>query len=139
MTLRTLTDFDGLSFDCYGTLIDWESGIHAALQPLLIRAGEDAARKPQLSRDAVLEAFARLESRQQEKTPDMLYPAVLAAVHGQLAIEWDVARDEAEDVAFGASIGNWPSFSRQAPLSRLRSTRYSKRSRLPATPASTSG
>ena len=31
--------FDALTFDCYGTLIDWESGIIAALQPLLARAG----------------------------------------------------------------------------------------------------
>ena len=30
-----LTDFRVLTFDCYGTLIDWESGIFAALQPLL--------------------------------------------------------------------------------------------------------
>jgi 2-haloalkanoic acid dehalogenase type II len=121
-TDRTLADFDVLSFDCYGTLIDWESGIHAARQPLLTRAGADASGGPsricmglsrgesQLSRDGVLEAFARLEARQQEKTPDMLYPAVLAAVHGQLAIEWDVAGDAAEDAAFGASIKDWPAF-----------------------------
>ena len=28
-----LTDFSALTFDCYGTLIDWESGIVTALQP----------------------------------------------------------------------------------------------------------
>ena len=33
---RPLTDFDVLSFDCYGTLIDWETGIWDALQPLLM-------------------------------------------------------------------------------------------------------
>jgi hypothetical protein len=32
-TLR-LTDFSTLTFDCYGTLIDWESGIMAGLKPL---------------------------------------------------------------------------------------------------------
>ena len=64
-----------------------------------------------LSRDAVLEAFGRLEARQQEKTPDMLYPDLLAEVHGQLAIEWDVVRDPAEDAAFGRSIAQWPPFA----------------------------
>jgi 2-haloacid dehalogenase len=47
-----LSDFVALSFDCYGTLIDWESGIHTALASLLSRANTG------LSRDAVLETFA---------------------------------------------------------------------------------
>jgi 2-haloacid dehalogenase len=99
-----LSDFSALSFDCYGTLIDWESGIVAALAPLLARAGADHPR------DSILEAFARLEVRQQEVTPDMLYADLLAEVHGQLAAEWDVPRDPAEDAAFGRSIADWPAF-----------------------------
>lgn len=115
-----LSDFSALSFDCYGTLIDWESGIHTALQPLLARAGAGqplssagmglSRAEISLSRESVLEAFARLEARQQEKTPDMLYPDVLSAVHGQLTIEWGAAPDAAEDTAFGRSIANWPAF-----------------------------
>ena len=34
-----MNNFHVLTFDCYGTLIDWESGLFAALQPLLARAG----------------------------------------------------------------------------------------------------
>jgi 2-haloacid dehalogenase len=118
-----LSDFDALSFDCYGTLIDWESGICTALAPLLARAGVSGTGggvsragmglsrgEVELSRDAVLEAFGRLEARQQETTPGMIYPGILAEVHGRLAVEWDVARDAAEDAAFGASIGDWPAF-----------------------------
>ena len=118
-----LADFDVLSFDCYGTLIDWESGIYSALKSLLSRAGgsqDGNAESPAgmglsrsdvgLSRDAVLEAFARLEARQQEKTPEMLYSDLLAEVHGQLATEFDVPPDSAEAAAFGASIGDWPAF-----------------------------
>ena len=97
-----LSDFRVLSFDCYGTLIDWESGIWQALEPLRARAD--------VAREAALEAFARLESRQQAQTPGMAYPEVLASVHGQLAAEWGVAADAAEDAAFGASIGDWPAF-----------------------------
>jgi 2-haloacid dehalogenase len=99
-----LADFDVLSFDCYGTLIDWESGIYAGLAPLLARSAVD------LSRDGVLEAFARLEVRQQETTPDMIYSALLAEVHGQLAGSWGVARNPDEDAAFGRSIADWPAF-----------------------------
>jgi 2-haloacid dehalogenase len=103
-TVMKFSDFDVLSFDCYGTLIDWESGIHSALAPLLSRANVG------LSRDAVLEAFARIESRQQSLTPAMMYADLVAEVHGQLAIAWDVARDPAEDARFGGSIGDWPAF-----------------------------
>ncbi len=99
-----LSDFSALSFDCYGTLIDWESGIVTALVPLLSRAGAD------LQRDAILAAFARFEVRQQEATPDMLYADLLANVHAQLAEAWQVPADPAEDAAFGRSIGDWPAF-----------------------------
>jgi 2-haloacid dehalogenase len=58
-----LTDFDVLTFDCYGTLIDWESGIHDALQPLLARVGRPVPRQE------VLETFARHESEQEAQTP----------------------------------------------------------------------
>nr|WP_294511398.1 HAD family hydrolase [uncultured Rhodopila sp.] len=110
-----LSDFRVLSFDCYGTLIDWESGIWSALAPLRSRVGAAAgmglARAGvELTREDALAAFARLESRQQDRTPGMAYPEVLASVHGQLAAEWDVAGDAAEDAAFGASIGHWPAF-----------------------------
>lgn len=99
-----LKDYDVLTFDCYGTLIDWESGLYTGLGPLLRRAGVS------LSRDAVLEIFARHESAQQAATPAMLYADLLAEVHGQLATAWGVTRDGAEDARFGASIGDWPAF-----------------------------
>jgi 2-haloacid dehalogenase len=120
-----LAYFAALSFDCYGTLIDWERGIGTALAPLLSRAGADLSHPDggvsragmglsradlALTRDTVLEAFGRLEARQQEKTPDMLYPDLLARVHQQLAVEWDVASDSAEGAAFGRSIADWPAF-----------------------------
>ena len=117
-----LADFDVLTFDCYGTLIDWEDGIHTALRPLLARAGiprEDGAPPAGTgllragiawSRDAVLEAFARAEVRQQESTPGMIYSDLLAEVHGQLATAFDVAPGPAEAAAFGASIADWPAF-----------------------------
>lgn len=96
--------FTTLTFDCYGTLIDWESGILTAIAPLLSRAG---ARSGQ----AVLRDFADHESRQQAATPDMLYADLLTAVHGQLARHWGVPADAEDDRRFGASIGDWPPFA----------------------------
>jgi 2-haloacid dehalogenase len=100
-----LIEFRVLTFDCYGTLIDWESGIHTALQPLLSKGGLD------LSRDTVLETFARHESAQQEATPGMIYSDLLAKVHEQLARFWDVPAAEADHRRFGASVPDWPAFA----------------------------
>ena len=99
-----LTDFNTLTFDCYGTLIDWESGIFTALQPLLAKSGNGFAR------DAALEAFARHESAQEQETPDMIYSDLLAHVHARLAGEWGAAADAGADRRFGASIPDWPAF-----------------------------
>ena len=70
-----LHDFKVLTFDCYGTLIDWETGIFTALQPLLKRAA------PGLGREAVLECYGRHEAAQEAATPAMIYSTLLAAVH----------------------------------------------------------
>ena len=100
-----MTDFTVLSFDCYGTLIDWESGIHAALQPMLDAAGRTDPR------DAVLARFAVHESAQQAQTPGMAYPDILAEVHRRLADEFSATVPEAAHARFGASVPNWPVFS----------------------------
>ena len=99
-----LGDFTVLSFDCYGTLIDWESGIWTALQPLLGQAPGPP------SREAALAAFARHESAQQAETPDLLYSELLARVHSRLAAEWQTAPDATAARDFGASVGDWPEF-----------------------------
>ncbi len=54
-----MLDFDQfayLTFDCYGTLIDWERGIVEALRPVLARHGIE------LSDDEILERFGALEA-----------------------------------------------------------------------------
>lgn len=99
-----LTDFKCLTFDCYGTLIDWETGLYTALQPLLKRGGVT------LQRDQVLEAYARHESAQEATTPQMVYSDLLAEVHRHLAREWNVSVAEKEAVAFGKSVPDWPAF-----------------------------
>lgn len=100
-----LTEFKALSFDCYGTLIDWESGMVEALKPLTGKLGRT------LSRNEILEAHARHESAQQLQTPAKLYRELLAIVYRRLAEEWGVAVSWSECVAYGRSVGNWPAFT----------------------------
>ncbi|MBV9287638.1 MAG: haloacid dehalogenase type II [Hyphomicrobiales bacterium] len=103
-----LTDFKALTFDCYGTLIDWESGIIAALEPIASRA------RRALSRDDILEAHARHESAQQTQTPPKLYRDLLAVVCRRLAEEWSVPVSWSECAAYGRSIKDWPAFADSA-------------------------
>jgi 2-haloacid dehalogenase len=100
----SLRDYDVLTFDCYGTLIDWETGLFTAMAPLLARV-ESAP-----FREEALAVFARHEVAQQAETPDMVYSDLLAAVHRRLAAEWKVAQDPAEAAAFGRSVAEWPAF-----------------------------
>ena len=104
-----LTDFKVLTFDCYGTLIDWETGILDALRPLVRR--DAAARSP----DEILASFARHETAQEAETPGMIYSELLGRVHRRLAEEWGIAASEADHRAFGGSVGNWPAFPDSAP------------------------
>ncbi len=114
-----LTDFRVLTFDCYGTLIDWETGIWDALQPLILR-NADAG----VTRDAALRAFARCESRQQRATPGLRYPALLARVHRGMAESLGMRTDAALDEAFGASVPWWPAFPDTADALRALKRRY---------------
>jgi 2-haloalkanoic acid dehalogenase type II len=113
-----LGDFKVLSFDCYGTLIDWETGILAALRPLVRRAGIT------LDNDAVLAEFAAHESAQQAATPAMPYAEVLGLVNARLAGTWGAADNPAENARFGASVGDWPEFPDTVAALRSLGQRY---------------
>lgn len=106
-------EIEVLSFDCFGTLIDWEAGILAALAPLRARAG--TAIGPQ----AALAAFARHETVAEHVTlhgqSAPPYAQVLARVHAALAEEWGVPAEPAADAAFAAAIADWPAFPDTAP------------------------
>jgi 2-haloalkanoic acid dehalogenase type II len=102
--MAKLSDFDVLTFDCYGTLIDWETGICTAIGPWLLSRGVTAAP------EQILAAFAAAEAPQQEATPGMPYPELLARVHAALAAHFGVAPDAEAAAAFGRSIEHWPPF-----------------------------
>ena len=103
-----LTDFDALTFDCYGTLIDWESGMIAGLKPLVDKVDR------KLTRNDILEAHARHESGQQAQTPGRKYFDLLATVvYRRLAEEWGIAR------FLGGVRQLWPVGEELAGVSRL--------------------
>ncbi len=99
-----LNQFKALSFDCYGTLIDWESGMIAGLESLINRL------ETPLSRDEILQAHAHHESSQQAQTPAMRYSDLLGVVYKRLAEEWGLAVSHGECVAYGQSVKDWPAF-----------------------------
>ncbi|MCH9671271.1 MAG: haloacid dehalogenase type II [Gammaproteobacteria bacterium] len=111
---RPLTDYRALTFDCYGTMIDWESGIWDALQPLLM-----ANRRDDITRKDALAAFARIETAQELSTPEMLYPELLSHVHRTLAAQFDMRTDAELNQHFGASVPQWPAFPDSADALRI--------------------
>jgi len=116
---KKLTDFSVLTFDCYGTLIDWESGLWDAFQPVLMANARD-----DLTRAEVLPALAQIESAQQAATPGMLYPDTLTATHRGLAARFDLQTTEDMDHAFGQSIAHWPAFPDTADALRVLKRHY---------------
>lgn len=98
-----LTDFKALTFDVYGTLIDWETGMVNGLKPLTDRVSG-------LSRDDILEAHAHHESTTQRYTPAKTYSKILAVVYKRLAEEWGVPVTWEACMAYGASVKDWPAF-----------------------------
>jgi 2-haloacid dehalogenase len=97
-----LTDFKVLSFDCYGTLIDWETGLWNSLQPLVERSRVD--------RETALATFGLVEPEQEHETPTLPYRDILARVHAKLAERWNLKSTPAMDKTFGLSVGQWPPF-----------------------------
>lgn len=117
-----MKDYSVLTFDCYGTLIDWESGIWDAVQPLLTNINlTDSAN---LTRGLVLGSFARHESILQNDHPNMPYPELLANVHRLLADEFRIQTTDDMNQAFGHSVPYWPAFPDTADSLRQLSRHY---------------
>lgn len=98
------SDYDVLTFDCYGTLIDWETGLLNALRPVVTAHGAD------LDGDLLLEAYARHEAAL-EAGDYLSYREVLGAALQGVCAELGVHPDEDEIDGFGDSVGDWPAFA----------------------------
>ena len=98
-----LSRFEALTFDCYGTLIDWEHGILDAVRPILRRHGIVC------DEEWLLGQYARAEAGA-ESGPWRPYREVLAEGLRRVCRELGVEPTDEEAAAFGASVGDWPAF-----------------------------
>ena len=106
-----------LTFDCYGTLIDWERGILAALRPVLDRHGIA------LSDDELLERYGELEAAA-EAGAYRPYREILATVLDGFGARLGFAPSAAERAAFADSVGDWPTFPDTVEALRALASRY---------------
>jgi 2-haloacid dehalogenase len=111
------TRFEWLSFDCYGTLIDWEAGLLAYLRSLLASKGQA------LSNSQILSRYSELEPRAQNG-PYRCYHEVLAQVVRDFGSELHFSVSTAEANGLAESIRNWLPFSDTVPALRRLQSRY---------------
>jgi 2-haloacid dehalogenase len=106
--------FTHLTFDCYGTLIDWEGGILAALRPVMARHGIER------TDDQLLELFGELEAAA-EAGPYQSYRGILATVLDGFGERLGFTPAPEEREAFAGSVADWPAFpDSAAALSALK-------------------
>ncbi|AFS47734.1 2-haloalkanoic acid dehalogenase, type II [alpha proteobacterium HIMB5] len=108
-----------LSFDCYGTLIDWESGIWNAFQPVI-----HFNNRNDLTREKVLRNFALLESDQQKQKPSMGYSEILLNVHKKFTKENELKTTAELDENFSNSVPFWPAFADSADALRILKSKF---------------
>lgn len=112
-----LTQFNALTFDCYGTLIDWETGIVNAMRPILDSHGVQAS-------DAeILAIFSKHESVIQQP-PYKRYSEVLERVADAFADDLGFAISADERSTFGTSVPEWPAFDDSTESLRTLSEHY---------------
>jgi putative hydrolase of the HAD superfamily len=105
MTAIRLSDFDAVTFDVYGTLIDWEPSIVAFLTAWAKRNGIPA------DADMLLTAFDRARADIQRERPAHLYPDVLRRCFTRISKEFNVAVDEAAQEEFAKAPHTWPPYA----------------------------
>ena len=99
-----LTDYDALTFDVYGTLIDWEPTIIAMFHSTADQYGI------KLSDAQLLLEFDQARAALQKQRPALLYPDVLRAAYGQFCRNYKIPEDAAEREVYANSVMLWPTF-----------------------------
>jgi 2-haloacid dehalogenase len=99
-----LAGYKALSFDCYGTLINWEAGIAAVLRPWAQQAGLD------LDDERLLAAYADGEAATERDLPTAPYPEVLATAFRRTGEALGRTVDDAWAERLAESLPDWPAF-----------------------------
>lgn len=95
--------FDALTFDCYGTLVDWASGISTVLQPIL------RAHDVEIGDEELFRLYGRFE-RDVESGDYVAYREVLRRVTRRFGNRFGFTPTNAELARFADSVGDWPVF-----------------------------
>jgi 2-haloacid dehalogenase/putative hydrolase of the HAD superfamily len=100
-----MTAAEVITFDCYGTLIDWEKGIRNAFHNAILKTGEDPGLESKAS-----EAYEEEERRVEKEKPHILYRDVLSKTSLAVArkIGWNLP--EAESTFLARELPNWTPF-----------------------------
>lgn len=115
VAIGDLTEYAALSFDCYGTLIDWEAGIGSVLTHWASTHGFD------LPAEELLVAYSAHEAAVASEFPALAYCEVLQAAMRRTARALGVPVTDADVQLLGRSVPDWPAFADSADaLSRLK-------------------
>lgn len=109
--------FTTLTFDCYGTLIDWEAGILGAIRPVLVRHGVRA------DDQTILETFASLEAKHEEGEY-VRYELVLRMVMAEMSLRLGFDATPEDVLSLPRSLGSWKPFPDTVEALRKLKTRY---------------
>mgnify|MGYP001183747071 CR=1 FL=1 len=112
-----LTRFKVLSFDCYGTMIDWEGGIFAVLRPILAAHGKE------LSDSALLALYAELEVTAEQREY-LRYRDVLQSVVRGFGQRLGFSPTDAEVRSLPESVAKWQPFADTVEALRKLGSRY---------------
>jgi 2-haloacid dehalogenase len=95
--------YDALTFDCYGTLVDWAAGLASALQPVL------RAHDVEVDDDALFRLYGRFE-QDVESGPYVAYREVLRRTTRRIGTHFGFTPTNAELERVADSVGRWPAF-----------------------------
>jgi putative hydrolase of the HAD superfamily len=112
------SDFDTLTFDVVGTLIDFETGILDWFRPTLGRHGVSK------TDEEILTAFAAVEDRYQKETPEKPFTEMLPLIYRDMASGWGIGPREEDAEGFRDSIRSWPPFPDTVEALEELGTRY---------------
>ena len=110
--------FEWLSFDCYGTLVDWETGISDAV------AGALESHDIYLPRSEILSLFAEVEPQIQDGSGYLEYRRVLRRVMALIGIELDFQFTESDLTCLSDTLPSWPIFDDTVPSLTAMKSRY---------------
>jgi putative hydrolase of the HAD superfamily len=113
-----LTEFQAMSFDCYGTLIDWEAGLARVLTPWARSARLD------LDDEALLAAYSRHEAQAEAAYPEEPYPEILARSMRALGSELGSPVSPEDEQRLARSVPDWPAFADSAAALAALSQRF---------------